>query len=261
MTLLEKVSKNKRVNYKVALRNVLESLEDEDIHWRQYLTWELPDDLQSNIDWVRRVSPIFANNYVVHHAPHLLAKQFGLTNNVKYTLYHIGMKDNRGSKSHNWTKKYEVHIAKWMNPLFLEDPPAVHGETSPSREDNPALPPLQLSPGSEDPPSSSREDPSSRISKVAGEQPAGQEICVFVRSKRKGVAQDPHAAHQETGPDPPESFEPITDLHLPVEDTDETGSPLLPQMIPVPPWTTKNRRNRFRCSPQSCFLPSLCTEE
>ncbi|CAA0811658.1 Unknown protein [Striga hermonthica] len=126
MTCSEKVSKNTRVNYKGALRNALESLEDEDIHWRPYMTWELPGDLQSNIDWVRRVSPIFANNYVVHHAPHLLAKQFGLANNVKYTLYHIRMKDNQGSKSHNWTKKYEVHNAKWMNPFFLVDPPAVH---------------------------------------------------------------------------------------------------------------------------------------
>ncbi|CAA0833711.1 Unknown protein [Striga hermonthica] len=226
MTRLEKVSKNTRVNYKGALRNALESLEDEDIHWRPYMTWELPGDLQSNIDWVRRVSPIFADNYVVHHAPHLLAKQFGLANNVKYTLYHIGMKDNRGSKSHNWTKKYEVHIAKWMNSLFLGDPPAVHRETtpiedsvphiqddtetSPSREDIQHSPPLQLSPGSEDPPSSSREDPSSRISKVA----------------------DPHAAHQEAGPDPPESFEPITGLRTPLQ-PDLPSSSLQP--LPVVP--------------------------
>ncbi|CAA0833712.1 Unknown protein [Striga hermonthica] len=136
MTRLEKVSKNTRVNYKGALRNALESLEDEDIHWRPYMMWELPGDLQSNIDWVRR-----------------------------------------------------------------------------------------LSPGSEDPPSSSREDPSSRISKVA----------------------DPHAAHQEAGPDPPESFEPITGLRTPLQ-PDLPSSSLQPLPV-VPSQDASGKELSFQYTP------------
>ncbi|GER31971.1 aminotransferase-like [Striga asiatica] len=223
MTRLEKVSKNTRVNYKVALRNALESLEDEVLK----LIYRYSLEAVHDVGITRRVSPIFANNYVVHHAPNLLAKQFGLTNNVKFTLYHIGMKDNRGSKSHNWTKKYEVHIAKWMNPLFLGDPPAVHRETTP-RED--PLPHIQddtaeISPSSEDPPSSSREDPSNRISKVA----------------------DPHAAHQETGPDPPESFEPITDPRTPMDtqEIEETNSVASPRVAFSQVYVRRNKRKQL----------------
>ncbi|GAU36340.1 hypothetical protein TSUD_321790 [Trifolium subterraneum] len=65
-----------------------------------------------------KVSPVFCNNLVVHHKPHLVATQFALdaaqlVDSFDFLEYPIKPKSNVGPLVDNSFKDYETEIAHW----------------------------------------------------------------------------------------------------------------------------------------------------
>ncbi|XP_021850905.2 protein MAIN-LIKE 2 [Spinacia oleracea] len=129
--IIEKVatkSMDRRGSYVKKMHELFESLEDEDICWTPYASWLLPDELKQDKPFVTRLGPIFCNNFVVHHKPHIVAKQFGQVDvnleghKLSFFDHRIRFVNNRGSHGHNYTESYKIELLMWNQKLcFLED--------------------------------------------------------------------------------------------------------------------------------------------
>lgn len=100
----------------------------QDICWTPYASWLLPDELKQDKPFVTRLGPIFCNNFVVHHKPHIVAKQFGQVDvnleghKLSFFDHRIRFVNNRGSHGHNYTESYKIELLMWNQKLcFLED--------------------------------------------------------------------------------------------------------------------------------------------
>ena len=75
---------------------------------------------------VNRVSPIFCNNHVVHHKPHLIAKQFGcgdfkFEKVFDFMEYTLQTKDNSGASCHRYRKIYLKELQLQDDCKCLDD--------------------------------------------------------------------------------------------------------------------------------------------
>ncbi|XP_057418736.1 uncharacterized protein LOC130712941 [Lotus japonicus] len=112
----------------------------------------LPAMLQEQIPFTTRLSPLFCFNYVEHHLPHLLARQFevleGLNLDVAQdSLQPIAFKHNKGKHGSNFQKHYEKELSAWNRRRIL----ALERTTSPTQivsqsSPEPQGPPTQVRP-------------------------------------------------------------------------------------------------------------------
>lgn len=70
--------------------------------------------------------PIFCNNYVVYHKPHVVAKQFrdleGYdVSRMQWEAVDIEMKENRGAKKHKFKELYGAALEIWRQEKLVQD--------------------------------------------------------------------------------------------------------------------------------------------
>ncbi|CAI8601095.1 unnamed protein product [Vicia faba] len=114
---ISKMSHNHKKSYE-SVDNVLAELTEEDIQFLPYDAEKLTTELKANAYLASKVCPIFCNNLVIHHKPHLVAKQFGLNaadlvGLFDFVEYQIKIKANVGQFGHNYFNNYKKEIGLW----------------------------------------------------------------------------------------------------------------------------------------------------
>ncbi|XP_021738776.1 protein MAINTENANCE OF MERISTEMS-like isoform X2 [Chenopodium quinoa] len=140
---------DRRSDYRKKMHTVFENLEDEEICWTPYANWVLPDELKEDKWFVTRLGPIFCNNFVVHHKPHLVTKQFGgyeldpVMHRDKLAIFdhHIRFVDNRGSNGHDYFESYKRELILWDKKMCVDEVHDDNRSPSPSRSPAPSPPP------------------------------------------------------------------------------------------------------------------------
>lgn len=90
----------------------------QEVLWSPYSSSVLPRPLQDQAQFGTLLAPLFCNNYVVHHRPHLVAKQFNvfkdrIPSSLRWKDYEIKVKQNRGPHKQNFKKIYEKELQIW----------------------------------------------------------------------------------------------------------------------------------------------------
>lgn len=91
---------------------------EQDVLWSPYSSSFLPYPLQDQAQFGTLLAPLFCNNYVVHHRPHLVARQFNvfderIPSTLRWEDYEIKVKQNRGPRKQNFRKFYEKELQIW----------------------------------------------------------------------------------------------------------------------------------------------------
>uniref|UniRef100_A0A803LLC3 Uncharacterized protein n=1 Tax=Chenopodium quinoa TaxID=63459 RepID=A0A803LLC3_CHEQI len=116
-----------REGYRTRMHFAFQDLKDEDICWTPYNKWVFPATLEVDRRYITRLGPIFCNNFVVHHLPHVVLKQFGrgefnLEGEKLDVVHHqIGFVDNRGSNPHRYFKSYHTEVKFLEKKICLLD--------------------------------------------------------------------------------------------------------------------------------------------
>ncbi|KAI5422480.1 uncharacterized protein LOC127076317 [Lathyrus oleraceus] len=88
------------------------------ITWHPYNLEMLPPHLHDQIQYRTVVTPLFCYNYVEHHRPHVVAKQFEVLDEVDLQdvgsdLKTIKFKANKGNNSINFREYYKKEVIQW----------------------------------------------------------------------------------------------------------------------------------------------------
>ncbi|KAL3653783.1 hypothetical protein CASFOL_003464 [Castilleja foliolosa] len=129
------ISHDHKKNYK-NVRVILDNLSDTDICWMPYNDLILPSPLRTQLRYRALLSPLFCNNFVVYHRPHLVAEQFGESGDQdltpvgwKYKL--VIVKENRGPEKRNYEVFYAKELAIWRDAQLAIFPEPI---VNPARE-------------------------------------------------------------------------------------------------------------------------------
>ncbi|KAL1535808.1 SNF2 domain-containing protein CLASSY 3-like [Salvia divinorum] len=123
---VQRISHNHKSMYTETVNEILQNLSEDEILWSPYSPSLLPRSLRPQVQFGTLLAPLFCNNYVVHHRPDLVARQFNVFNDrIRSTLrwkeYEINVKQNRGPKQQNFTKIYEKELRIWGQRQLAQD--------------------------------------------------------------------------------------------------------------------------------------------
>ncbi|XP_057807501.1 SNF2 domain-containing protein CLASSY 4-like isoform X2 [Salvia miltiorrhiza] len=97
-----------------------------EVLWSPYSSSLLPRSLQDQVQFGTLLAPLFCNNYVVHHRPHLVARQFNvfkerILSTLRWDEHEIQVKQNRGPRRQNFRKNYEKELQIWGEKQLAQD--------------------------------------------------------------------------------------------------------------------------------------------